>query len=159
MATDNIRVYLVIDAGATRTQNQWNLLKNAVANKPMVLVVRQKAQLSNQPHNAFNAQRFSVNPTDRYLWVEFEVDIQYVDELQAICDTQCAARSIVQVGYQAKFQALIQAELREAGTDLGFSAAIVNLLTVTVVGFGSRQNAIAQSVANMITNCVQWGDC
>lgn len=159
MATDNIRTYFVLDLGATRTLGQIGNLRSAAAGKPFISQIINYAATHNQPHNQFNVGRLSTNPANRYVWGEFEVDNADADIAQTFIDAQCANRSIVQPTYRLRIEALLQAEIREAGSDLGFGAAITNTFVVSVVGFGARDTAIAQSTANMITNCTQWGDC
>lgn len=155
---DSIRAYAVCDLSQTLTAGQLVNLRSQIVTKPFVGKVVQYGNKHDQPHNGFNT-RVSTNPTRRYIWCEFELDADDIEEAQAFIDQQCSNRGIVQPTYKLRVQALLLAELVESGTDIGLSALITNAFTCNIVGWGLRDTAIDDSVQNMITNCIQWGDC
>ena len=152
-----IRCYVLIDAAATRGASTWNAMLNAVKAKPMIQLLRDKASTRNQPHNQVNLDRGSINPVRRYVIGDFEIDTNDVAVCAATLDSECQRRLILASGTQAKLQALIQAEIQEAAVDLGF-VAIAPLITVTVIGFGLRQNAIDDALAYVSANRAIWED-
>lgn len=153
-----IRVYLLIDASATRAQGQWDALIQAAKNKPMILAVRNAANDNANPCNQVNVNLFSTNPVRRYVIGDFEIADPNIAALEAVCDSEVTAFNITGVtGYVQKFPAVIQAELRAAATDLGFGA-LAPLLSVTLIGFHltDRLQAIAQAQAYLAANSAVW---
>jgi len=153
-----VRVYLQIDAGATRTQGQWDALIGAVKNKPMVLAVRNAASDNVNPCNQVNVNLFSTNPVRRYVIGDFEIADPNITALQAVCDSEITAFGLSSAGgYVARFPRVIQAELQQAATDLGFGALAPSLI-VTLIGFHltDRNQAIAQAQAYLIANSSIW---
>jgi hypothetical protein len=149
MATDNIRAYFVLDAGATRTLVQWSNLRTQWLTKatPQALVAYYNSHAGKIWTNISNARLSIGTNVRRYAVLKFEADVNDVDAFQAFIDVQCGIRNIVQATYRLKLQALLQAELRESGTDLGFSVAITNTFVVTIVGFGNRDQASSDANA------------
>ena len=145
---NHIRVYLVIDASAARTPAQWNSLINAVKDKPMVLAVRLAANVRDMPHNHVNINRPSTSA--RFMLGDFEIDKVDATELLAVLAAQCTARGIAHTTIRADFAALIQAELREAAIDLGYTPAQAANLSVGIVGYGERLAAIAEGQAWLV---------
>lgn len=147
------RAYIVIDAGASRTVQQWNDLKGAVKNKPMLLKIRQLGEPRDKPHLKVIDSRLSLNT--RFAFVRFIVDD--ADEAEALntLNTQCSNRGITG-NVRTKFTSLIQAELREAAIDLGYTAGQANNLVVTMVAFGNTANSIEELGTWWTSNAAAW---
>lgn len=152
-----IRCYILIDASATRAASTWNNILNAAKSKPMIQAVRDKATTRDLPHNRVNLDRLSLSPVRRYAIGDFEIDTNDASDLVAVLTAECTRRLILDSGNQAKFRALIEAEIREAAVDLGFTA-IAPLIVVTLIGFGARQTAIANAQAYIAANIAAWED-
>src|SRR5260221_4536179 len=147
---DNIRCYAICDLGATFLLGTLASLRTQCFTKPFISKVTQYGNKHNQPHNQFNI-RISVNPARRYMWCEFELDNTDVPEAQNFIDQQCSNRSIVQPTYLLRVQSLLLAEIVEAGVDIGLAGIVKILFACSVVGWGNRDTAIADSVIDMIT--------
>jgi len=152
MASDELRCYLIIDASAPRPAEIWQALIAAVKDKPMVAAVRDAAHGA-MPCNAVNINRPSSD--GRYRLGDFEIDRADVDDLLVVLEAQCALRSITG-NKQVKFTQLIQAELREAGVDLGYTPAQAANLSVELIGLGARMDAINEAIAWLIAHMGDW---
>jgi hypothetical protein len=156
MANGEYRVYFVIDASATRTLAQWNMLAGACDEKPLIAAIILAARHTNKPHNNISRVRFSVDPPRRYLLCEFEVDRDDLPAIKNLVDSEIVRRGITgQTGYPAKFTALLQAELREACVDLGYPT-LAPLLSVSLWSYGAQATAIGAAFDKLYTVIDTW---
>ena len=150
-----IRCYMVIDAAAPRTEVQWDALKGAVKNKPMLQVIRNLGAAHNLPHLEVISKRMSLNL--RYALVRFVVDESDNQAALAVLNTQCALHGITGTAQQ-KFNGEIQFELREAAVDLGYTQTQANNLITSIIGYDvdSYTVAIAGAQAYITANSANW---
>lgn len=150
---DELRCYVLIDASAPRDQEQWEALIGAAKDKPMALAIRQAVH-GLGPQNHINLNRPSL--TARYMLGDFEIHREDKAGLLVVLNEQCAIRGIVEVGALAKFESLLQAELREAVVDLGYTVPQSENLIFSVLGFGEMFVAIDQVRLWFLANIEEW---
>lgn len=155
MAEIEIRCYLIIDASAPRTDAQWGALKGAVRDKPMLAYFRSLCQTHDLPQCQVLSRRNSLD--NRYAMVRFV--IMNSDKTAAVAQlNSLAAQYGVTGNAQQKFVGVIQFELRQAATDLGYTLTQANNLTCSIIGYDANdyQAAIAQASAYIATNAANW---
>lgn len=150
--SDELRCYFVIDAGATRTLAQWIAVKQAAVSEPLCHALTLASVYS---WGGLFLCRYSINPARRYLQGKFEMDADQVDTGQRFIDAQCTARSISKATYRLRVEALLQAELREAATAAGYGT-IASQITVAVIGWGKRIDAINAAHGWLMANRAAW---
>jgi len=138
--SDEVRCYFVIDASAPRSTGQWWNLIQAAKAKPLLKAVQQ-ASNAHMPCNKVNV---CPSVSLRYVLIEFEIDRRDRPNLIALLEAQCILRGILG-GMFAKFEGLLQAELREAAVDLGYTVGQAEALSVNVIGLGDRKTAIKEA--------------
>lgn len=149
------RWYFILDGGAPRTAQQWLNMRNAVANKPFVTRLRLAAERWHLPQCFININRGSVD--NRYFLGDVEIaDVEGV-VIAAYINNQLTIRGLSTAGNVGDRAArLLLAELREAGTDLGFGAAVTNSFNVITIGAGLRLTAISEAQAWIAARVANW---
>jgi hypothetical protein len=152
MATDPVRVYLAInaDTAAVPTEDQWRALFVQAKIKPLAHAVVLAARAAQNDITCFK-RSLNVTYLRRWTLVGFEVNKDDVDALTVVLNAQAAARGVTGTLKQ-KFLGTLQAELQESAIDLGYSAAQAAKITMTWVGFGTRETAIAEAQAYLAAN-------
>lgn len=158
-----LRCYFVIHANTVvvPSEVQWQALLNQTRTKPFANAIIQAARAA---QNFISASKRSQNALQlrRFTMCGFEIEDSQVTSLLAVLNTQCAARNITG-NQRTKFKLLIQAELREAATDLGYGAQALLLFIERdllagdgIVGLGTTQNAITEAQAYLAANSSIW---
>lgn len=149
------RWFFVLDAGAPRTVQQWLNMRNAVATKPFVSRLRQAGEAQNLPQCFININRPALD--GRYYLGDVEIHDVDGATIAAYINNQLTNRGLSTSGdVGTRAARLLLAELREAGSDLGFGAAVTNLFNVTTIGAGLRDNAINEAKAWIAARVANW---
>jgi len=156
-----LRAYFVIHANivTSPTENQWNTLLSTTKNKPMANKIRSVA--TSAPNFITATKRNLGTNTNKYTLCIFQLEDQYQDEALAFLNTQADNRGIVGTTRE-KFAGVLQAELREAATDLGTPySTMAGQLTVTLINAAIANTfdvpiAIQQVQAYLAANAAIW---
>jgi len=156
MATDHVRVYLVVhaDTAVVPSEAQWRSLFAQAKTKPLAHAVVLAARAA---QNGITAQKRSVNAVQlrRYTLLGFEIDRVDVDALTVVLNAQAVARGVSGTLKQ-KFLGVLQAELQESALDLGYSAAQAAKITMAWAGFGPRATAINEVRLYLAAQAAIW---
>jgi hypothetical protein len=156
----DVRIYFVIHAATASapTENQWRTVLADAVQQPGTLA-RAIQQQATKAQNYLSGNKRSQNPAQlrRYTLVGFEIDSDLVDDALSLLNAIAATRGIAGTARQ-KFEAVLQAELRESAVRQGFSGAQAALIDVAIVGYGDRDAAIAAGQAYMAANASIWYD-
>jgi hypothetical protein len=132
------RVYLVIDAAASRTTQQWNLLKSGLKAKPVSASIIAAAR--GHAHNMVEINRLSVDK--RYILGDFEIRHADRGTLLAILNEQATVHGISGQSTRETFRRVLLEEIKEVATEAGYPA-LAPLLDISIIGFGSRLTSTA----------------
>lgn len=153
-----IRVYFVVNSGAlTPTETQWRNFFLQAKTKPLATAILAAAKSSQNFIAASKRSQGTGNVLKNTLCA-FEVDSEDAAAVIAVLNAQAALRGISGTVTQ-KFVGVLQAEMREAVVDLGFTVNQANNLTVTLVntvGQFARDAAMAASQQYLATNTAVW---
>lgn len=154
----DVRVYLVIDAGANRTPAQWNQVLSEARLQPMIERIIELATADNLPQRHININRQSINGANyRYMLGDFEIGDLNVTAANTFVNNQLTANGLSTTGsQQVRFTRLLQFEIRAAAVAAGFTQVQANLITVTTIGFGAMLTAIADAQAVIDANSAIW---
>jgi len=154
----DVRVYLVIDAGANRTPAQWNQVLTQARLQPMIAKIIEYATADNLPQRFININRQSINGANfRYMLGDFEVGDLNVTAANTFVNNQLTANGLSTTGtQQVRFTRLLQFELRAAAVLAGFTQVQANLIVVTTIGFGAMNTAITAAQADINANSARW---
>lgn len=146
------RCYLVIDAAATRTPAQWQILISGLKLKPMIaaLIERARASIS----NTVNIHRYSLDT--RYMLGGFEMAEEERDYLLAVLEAERIAQGVADgLAVRETFRQVMLEEIRDVAVEAGFPA-LAPLLDMTIEGWGARMTAIADANAWLDLNQANW---
>lgn len=150
-----IKCYIVVNSGTlTPTEQQWQNFFNQAATKPLASAIIQAARAS-QNFIAATKRSQGAAALLKNTLVVFEVDSDYVDDIVVVVNAQATIRSVTGTAQQ-KFVGVLQAELREAGRDLGLTTPQSNQISMSVVGYGTRQVAITAVQSYLAANAGIW---
>ena len=148
-----IKCYIVVNAGSlTPTEPQWVNFFQQAATKALASAIQQAARAS---QNFISASKRSQGALLKNTLIAFEVDDEFLDDIVAVVNAQAVVRSVTGT-VQQKFVGVLQAELREAGRDMGLTTPQSNQISMTVVGYGNRTNAIADVQVYLAANASIW---
>ncbi len=150
-----IKCYIVVNSGTlTPTENQWQQFFAQAATKVLASAIIQAARAS---QNYISATKRSQNASAllKNTLVVFEIDRDLVDDILAVVNAQATARGVSGTARQ-KFVGVLQVELREAGRDQGLTTPQSNQISMSVVGYGLRADAIAAVQAYLAANTGIW---
>lgn len=146
------RCYLVIDAAATRSTAQWQILISGLKLKPMVaaLIERARASIS----NTVNIHRYSIDM--RYMLGGFEMTEDERDYLLGVLEAERVAQGVAD-GLTARetFRLVMLEEIRDVAVEAGYPA-LAPLLNTGIIGWGARMTAIANANAWLDVNNANW---
>ena len=152
--SEALRGYYVLDAGVSRTVNQWNALKVQAATKPLMQAIITAASGRNQPNLKVISTRIGLDT--RYALVRIAVDASDWPDLQTTLIVQSVARAVVALDDQGRFVGVLEAELREAATDIGYTIPQSLNLVVIGIGYGTEAVAAAAARAYIAANKAAW---
>jgi hypothetical protein len=145
----------VLDGGAPRTNQQWLNMRNAVAGKPFTAALVSAAQTRNAPQYFIYTDRPAID--NRYRLGDVVIHDQDQASISTLINTQLTARSLATTGtIDTRAARLLLAELREAGTGLGFSGAITNSFNVISIGAGVPETANAAALSWIAARLANW---
>lgn len=145
----------ILDAGAARTNTQWLNMRNAVASKPFTSALIAAAQVRNAPQYYIYTDRASLD--NRYRLGDVVIHEADQASISSLINTQLTARSLATTGtIDTRAARLLLAELREAGTELGFSGAVTNSFNVISIGSGVPDTANADAIAWIAARLANW---
>jgi hypothetical protein len=145
----------VLDGGAARTNQQWLNMRNAVDGKPLTSALVQAANIRNAPQYFIYTDRASND--NRYRLGDVVIHDADQASISSLINTQLTARSLATTGtIDVRAARLLLAELREAGTELGFGAAITNTFNVISIGAGVPEAANADAIAWIAARLANW---
>ncbi len=153
-----LRVYYTIDVStlaATPTEAQWQKLLNAASEKPLSAYINAHALTSE--NFISNTRRARGTGLMKWTLGGFEISQAQKTAARAFLDTQAAVWGVSGTP-KAEFKGVLQGELRQAATDLGYTTAQANKINVTVVNVTAldRTNAVADVKAYLVTNHAIW---
>jgi hypothetical protein len=150
------RAYAAIHAAtvAVPDDTQWGALFAQTKTYPLaaatLAAARNACEFFTHRKRSRNAAQLN-----RYTLVGFEIADQHLSAIRAIAAEQAAIRSIAEADPQVRYMAVLEAELQDAATDLGYGAQAQNL-TVAWFTAGARQNAISAAQAYLAANAGIW---
>jgi hypothetical protein len=145
----------VLDGGAARTNQQWLNMRNAVAGKPLTSALVSAAQTRNAPQYYIYTDRPASD--NRYRLGDVVIHDSDQASMSSLINTQLTARSLATTGtIDARAARLLLAELVEAGTGLGFGAAITNTFNVISIGAGEPAEANSEALAWIAERLANW---
>jgi hypothetical protein len=154
-----LRCYFVVDVSTLAvkpTEIQWQTLTQRELTKPLAQAILGYARASQ--NQIAVTKRAQGTGAMKYTLGCFEIDVDDKAAALAVLNAQAAARSVTGSVIQ-KFTGVLQAELREAAVDLGYSTAQANKINVTVLndpGIFDRMSAIAKAQAYLAANDAIW---
>lgn len=158
MANGNpTRVYLVLDGGAPRTQEQWGLLikgngSAGLKGQPMAAAIIAAAQSS--PYNTVTINRYSL--TGQYMLGDFEMRYEERAALLAVLEAERVAQGVADgLSTKETFRQVLLEEMKDVAVAEGYGA-LAPLLNVDIVGFGNRQDAIDEMQVWFTENVADW---
>jgi hypothetical protein len=154
----NTRIYFVIRAQTTSapTVNQWrNVLQDAAARTGTL--AKAIMDYSDQPHRRISFGKFSQSTAQlrRYMLCGMEIDDGDQTAAATKINAEASTRAITGT-LRAKFEGVLQAEIREAAVRQGFSGAQANTIGVTVITFGERATAKTEVQQYLASNAAIW---
>lgn len=154
---EHVRVYFIIKTTLNPSESAWLSLVQQEITKPLASAIITAARAS---QNFISASKRSYGTGYIRKWTlgGFEVDGEQVAAITALLNAQAIVRGVSGVLKQ-KFEGVLQAELREAAVDLGYTVPQSQTMTVTMVnGNGSfeRYAAIAMVQAELVANAAIW---
>lgn len=153
-----LRIYFVVNSGTlTPTELQWTQFFQQAKTKPLASAILAAAKAS-QNFIAASKRSLGTGNVLKNTLCAFEVDSEDAAAVIAVLDAQAALRGISGTRTQ-KFVGCLQAEMREAVVDLGFTVNQANNLTVTLVntvGQFTRDAAISAVQSYLATNSAVW---
>lgn len=153
-----VRVYFVVNSGAlTPTETQWRAFFQQAKTKPLATAILAAAKSSQNFIAASKRSQGTGNVLKNTLCA-FEVASEEAAAVIAVLDAQAAVRGVTGTRTQ-KFVGVLQAEMREAVVDLGFTVNQATNLTVTLVntvGQFTRDAAITAVQQYLLTNTAVW---
>ena len=149
-----IRVYLVIHAAttATPTEQQWRDLISGTKGKPMASAIVSSAKAAQNHISA--TKRNEGTDAMRYTMGGFELSRDDVTDLLAVLDTEALVHSVTGTNVE-KFEGVLEAELQDAATDLGYAAQAANI-SVTVISATDPDAAELAVQAYLVANAGIW---
>lgn len=152
-----IRVYLAIhaDVAVTPSEEQWQELVAAAKNKPLATAIRQAARKA-QHYIQADKRSYGTGEVRRWTMAGFEIDGDSVSDIRAVVNAQAAVHGCVGT-LAERFICVLQAELQEAATDLGYGAQAANL-TIPWYAYGARGEAISTAQQYIADHDAVWHD-
>jgi hypothetical protein len=154
-----LRVYFVVDVSAmpaTPAEAPWRALMQQARSKPLAAAIVGYARAS---QNFISGSKRALGTgLMKYTLGCFEIDTDNRAAALSALNTQAAARGVSGTATQ-KFAGVLQAELREAAVDLGYTTTQANKIAVTVVndpGAFDRMSAINRAQTYLAANDATW---
>ena len=155
VAMAHTRVYIEILSGvvATPTAQQWSDLFTQAKTYPLATAILNAARL---PHNRITNKKHAIGAGHelKRTIVGFEVDARDIAAITTVVNAEAGSRSITGT-LPEKFMGVLEAELQDAATDLGYGAQ-ADQLTINWYTFGDRGAAISAAQTYIATNTAIW---
>lgn len=153
-----IRCYFAVNSGTlTPSEPQWVSFFQQARTKPLATAIINAARASQNFISASKRSQGAGNVLKNTLCA-FEIASENVQACLNVLNVQAAIRGVTGTTTQ-KFVGVLQAEMREAVVDLGFTVLQSQQLTVTLVntvGQFARDNAIAAVQSYLAANAAAW---
>lgn len=151
------RVYFVISVGTLNpNEGQWVSLTQQAKTKPLSAAILSAARAS---QNFIQASKRSLGTGNvlKNTLCGFEIEDSQVAGVTAVLNAQATIRGVTGT-LKNKFTLVLQGELRDSATDLGYSGAQAAQLIVTLVNNGGfdRTTAIAAVQQYLVDNTLIW---
>jgi hypothetical protein len=144
------------NTAAVPSEAQWLALVSAAKAKPTASAVLAAANgLGAEKYITAQKRSAGAGFVRRYTLAGFEVDDACIDSITTVVNAQAAVYGIVEPTLPARFVAVMEAELQEAATDLGYGAQAANL-TIPWYAFGDRGVAIDAAQAYLAAQAAIW---
>lgn len=150
------RCYFVISVGtlASPSEEAWENLAQQAKDKTMISTIIQAARAA-QNYLTHKKRSLGTGQVRKNTLCGFEVEEEHEAAILAVLNSEASSLGITGTVRQ-KFIGVLQNELRTSAVELGYTQNQANQLTVSVVGFGTRTEAISEVIAYLVANSSIW---